>query len=68
MNIEAATGAYWGVMGLTLNQDSYAWDFESALQDPAQTPATGPTPYHDTGVGKCHGPVNGGGNGNNNNQ
>ncbi len=56
VNIEAATGKFWGVLGLTLNQDGYAWDFESALKDPAQ-PA-GPASYSDTGVGKCHGPAN----------
>jgi hypothetical protein len=55
-NIEAATGEFWGVMGLTLNQNGYAWDFESALKDPAQT--TGPSSYSDKGVGTCHGPVN----------
>src|SRR5579863_10290386 len=55
-NIEAASGTFWGVMGLTLNQNGYAWDFESALKDPAQT--TGPTSYSDKGVGACHGPVN----------
>jgi hypothetical protein len=56
VNIEAATGQFWGVMGLTLNQDGYAWDFESALKDPAQP--TGPASYSDKGVGTCHGPVN----------
>jgi hypothetical protein len=56
-NIEAATGEFWGVMGLTLNPNSYAWDFESALKDPAQT--TGPASFSDKGVGICHGPVNG---------
>jgi len=55
-NLEAATGEFWGVMGLTLNQNGYAWDFESALKDPAQT--TGPASYSDKGVGACHGPVN----------
>ena len=55
-NLEAATGEFWGVMGLTLNQNGYAWDFESALKDPAQT--TGPASYSDKGVGVCHGPVN----------
>ena len=55
-NIEAATGEFWGVMGLTLNQNGYAWDFESALKDPAQT--TGPATFSDKGVGTCHGPVN----------
>ena len=52
-NLEAATGEFWGVMGLTLNQNGYAWDFESALKDPAQT--TGPASYSDKGVGTCHG-------------
>ena len=61
--LEMASGEFWGVMGLTLNQNGYAWDFESALKDPAQT--TGPASYSDKGVGTCHGPVNGGGNGNN---
>jgi acid phosphatase type 7 len=55
-NIEASTGQFWGVMGLTLEQNGYAWDFESALKDPAQT--TGPASYSDKGIGTCHGPVN----------
>ena len=49
------TGAYWGVMYLTLNPTGYAWDFESALKDPAQT---GPANWSDKGVGTCHGSVN----------
>jgi hypothetical protein len=53
VNLEAATGEFWGVMGLTLNQNGYAWDFESALKDPAQT--TGPASYSDKGVGTCRG-------------
>ena len=56
LNLEAATGQFWGVMGLTLNQNGYAWDFESALKDPAQP--TGPASFSDKGVGTCHGPVN----------
>jgi hypothetical protein len=55
-NLQAATGEFWGVMSLTLDQNGYAWDFESALKDPAQT--TGPATYSDKGVGTCHGPVN----------
>jgi hypothetical protein len=55
-NLEASTGQFWGVMGLTLNQNGYEWDFESALKDPAQP--TGPTSYSDKGIGSCHGPVN----------
>jgi hypothetical protein len=69
LNLEAGTGYYWGVMALTLNQNSYAWDFESALAGPT-TLLNGPTVpapnanggYSDTGSAKCHGPVNGGGN------
>jgi acid phosphatase type 7 len=52
-NLEAGTGQFWGVMSLTLNQNGYAWDFESALKDPAQP--TGPATYSDKGVGTCHG-------------
>jgi hypothetical protein len=52
-NLEASSGEFWGVMGLRLNQNGYAWDFESALKDPAQT--TGPATYSDKGVGTCHG-------------
>jgi len=52
-NIESATGQFWGVMALTLNPNGYAWDFESALKDPAQT--TGPASFSDKGVGTCHG-------------
>jgi hypothetical protein len=52
-NLEAATGQFWGVMGLTLDQNGYAWDFESALKDPAQP--TGPATYSDKGVSSCHG-------------
>jgi len=54
-NLEAGTGEFWGVMGLTLNENGYAWDFESALKDPAQT--IGPATFSDKGVGSCHGPV-----------
>jgi acid phosphatase type 7 len=57
-NIESASGQFWGVMGLTLNQNGYAWNFQSALQDPAQP---GGSPFSDEGVGSCHGPVNWGG-------
>ncbi len=54
-NLQASSGEFWGVMGLTLSQNGYAWDFESALKDPAQT--TGPAAYSDKGIGTCHGPV-----------
>lgn len=53
-NLEASSGEFWGVMGLTLNQNGYAWDYESALKDPAQT--TGPASFSDKGFGMCHGP------------
>jgi hypothetical protein len=64
-NLQAYSGYYWGVMGLTLNQNGYAWDFESALAGPT-TLSNGPTlpaptangGYSDRGVGTCHGPVN----------
>jgi acid phosphatase type 7 len=56
LNLEAATGQFWGVMGLTLYQNGYAWDYESALQDPAQQ--TGPPSFSDKGFGACHGPAN----------
>lgn len=60
-NLVAATGDYWGVMALTLDQNGYAWNFQSALQGPVnngQFPALAPTgSYTDTGSGTCHGPV-----------
>jgi len=49
-----SSGEFWGVMGLTLLPNGYAWDYESALKDPAQT--TGPATFSDKGVGACHGP------------
>jgi acid phosphatase type 7 len=52
-NLEASSGEFWGVMGLTLLPNGYAWDYESALKDPAQT--TGPATFSDKGVGSCHG-------------
>jgi acid phosphatase type 7 len=55
-NLEASSGEFWGVMGLTLLPNGYAWDYESALKDPAQT--TGPGTFSDKGVGTCHGRVN----------
>ncbi|HEV2700026.1 MAG TPA: metallophosphoesterase [Steroidobacteraceae bacterium] len=54
VNLEAASGQFWGVMGLTLFPNGYAWDFESALKDPAQT--GGAATYSDKGAGSCHGP------------
>ncbi len=72
LNLENATGDYWGVMSLTLNHNGYDWDFESApgLIGPVsngQLPAVAPTgSYSDKGSASCHGPVNGGGNGKDN--
>jgi len=57
LNIENSTGFYWGVMGLTLNRNSYAWDFESALEAPLAGAPASPT-FSDKGVGICHGSGN----------
>jgi len=58
LNLEAgATGNYWGVMGLTLYPNGYAWDFESALEAPVTPVPASPT-YSDKGFGSCHGPRN----------
>jgi hypothetical protein len=64
-NLQAYTGFYWGVMRLTLNQNGYAWDYESALAGPTTLP-NGPTlpaptatgAYIDKGFVSCHGPDN----------
>jgi hypothetical protein len=61
-NLEAYSGYYWGVMGLTLSQNGYSWDFESALAGPPAL-SNGPTlpapnangTYSDKGFGTCHG-------------
>jgi Calcineurin-like phosphoesterase len=53
-NLEAATGNYWGVMALTLDEHGYKWDFESALEAPLAGAPASPT-YSDKGVGTCHG-------------
>ena len=52
-NLEAASGQYWGVMGLTLKENGYAWNYQSALKDPVQK--TGPGSFSDQGFGTCHG-------------
>jgi hypothetical protein len=54
-NLQASSGEFWGVMSLKLLPNGYAWDYESALKDPAQT--TGPANYSDKGVATCHGPA-----------
>jgi hypothetical protein len=55
-NLQAATDQYYGVMKLTLDHDSYSWDFESALVNPS-APAGTPPSYSDTGSAACHGPA-----------
>jgi hypothetical protein len=61
-NLVAATGDYWGVMALTLKENGFAWNFQSALQGPVdngQWPSVAPTgSYADKGVGACHGSGN----------
>jgi 3',5'-cyclic AMP phosphodiesterase CpdA len=60
LNLENATGDFWGVMALTLDKHGYKWDFESApgLQGPVnngQVPNVVPTgSYSDKGFGTCH--------------
>jgi hypothetical protein len=54
----AATDQFYGTMTLTLNHNTYSWDYESALKNP-KAPANTPPSYSDTGTGKCHGPANG---------
>ena len=56
-NLENSSGDFWGVMGLTLNHDGYAWDFESALKGTASTSSA--ASFSDKGVAACHGPANG---------
>ena len=56
-NVQASEDQYYGVMKLTLNQNSYDWDLESALKSPS-APAGLPATYSDTGSGQCHGPAN----------
>ena len=58
LNLEAgATGNYWGVMALTLDEHGYKWDFESALEAPLAGAPASPT-FSDKGVGFCHGSDN----------
>jgi hypothetical protein len=53
-NLEAATGDYYGVMGLILDDKGYEWDYESALKDPGASPDL-PATFKDTGKTRCHG-------------
>ena len=57
-NLQAATGDYYGVMKLTLDHNSYGWDYESAMKSP-DAPAAEPAGFSDTGTAQCHGPVTG---------
>lgn len=52
-NLQAATGDYYGVMGLTLDRTGYSWDFASSLKSPDAAP-TAPASYRDTGSAHCH--------------
>ena len=51
--IVKATGNYWGVMKLTLHRDSYEWDYELAMKDPA-APVYQPASFSDVGKDRCH--------------
>ncbi len=56
--LQAATGYYWGVMALTLDQHGYQWDYESALLAPATAtgaPSGTAASYSDKGSATCHG-------------
>ena len=66
-NLQAYTGDYWGVMGLTLNPYGYAWDFESALAGPHSCNQPMVLPFlhrlrmvviATRASGTCHGPHN----------
>jgi hypothetical protein len=52
-NLQAGTDEYYGVMKMTLNHNSYSWDFESAMRSPAFPDA--PPTYSDSGSARCHG-------------
>jgi hypothetical protein len=54
-NLVTWADQYYGVMKLTLDQNSYSWDFESSLESPSAPAGTPPT-YSDTGSARCHGP------------
>jgi hypothetical protein len=50
-NLEKASGDYWGVMALTLDDRGYEWNFQSALELPGDTAG----PFSDSGAAACHG-------------
>jgi len=53
--LEKASGDFWGVMALTLDDHGYEWNFQTALEMPSDTAA----PFSDTGSASCHGGQNG---------
>lgn len=53
-NLQASADWYYGAMKLTLGQDDYRWDYESAMRGP-EAPASTPASYSDAGGGRCHG-------------
>ncbi len=54
-NLQASSDQYYGVMALTLDHNSYNWNFRSSLKSPT-APANLPPVYSDTGSDRCHGP------------
>jgi hypothetical protein len=53
-NVQASADQYYGVMKLTLKNNGYNWDYQSALES-REAPAGTPPTYSDTGSGTCHG-------------
>jgi acid phosphatase type 7 len=51
LNVEKASGDFWGVMALTLDDNGYQWNFQTALEMPGDTAG----PFSDSGAGFCHG-------------
>ncbi len=54
-NLQAWADQYYGVMSLSLGEDGYSWDYESATKSPT-APAGTPASYSDSGSSRCHGP------------
>ncbi len=51
-NLQAWADQYYGVMKFTLKPEGYAWDYQSAMENP-NAPAGTPATYSDTGSGRC---------------
>jgi hypothetical protein len=51
LNVQAATGNFWGVMALKLGEFGYEWNYQTALELPGSSAG----PFSDTGVASCHG-------------